>query len=486
MWTLVPEIRQDVESVLGHRVPDPSTPEFERFFATLERAHPELARKILTGLQSAPQVTLPSEAFLRRMRRRRLIRNALTRVLYKPTWPEGVVLDKRRVLGLVLVLFAGVLLPAVYLVNARVLSGRRAPSGQVVGHPMMPLAVAPGQGAPSRDGAPQSAALSPLADRTRGSVTAPLVLPPSSGDTLRVLPPEILAPSRNALQRPRSVAPDLPSGLELVPPPPLPRDAGTPHVFAFFPSEEHLSASRIFVFLKAEEPASDSYSPGAPRSAAVAPIAPGQQPPPQIAAADTPSFVPTQIQSQSAPSPWQPSQIITARLVTGIAMVQGFEPTPVLAISDSRVWCGREICPRVTWLGQVTSAVGRRVQVHFSTAFIDGRAHSIRAHALGSDMILGLPARISTRTSAVAGQIVSAAFAAASDYLKALSQQHQVTIANGWLAITERGNPDFWTHLLTRVTDLFGVQSSGPPTVEVAEVAPETEFRLLILANEGR
>lgn len=486
MWTVVREIREELETTLGARVPDPSVPEFDQFLARLQREHPALARKLLEGLRSAPTVTLPSEAFVRRMHRRRVLGDLFVWMLCKPTWPDGVVLDKRRVVGLVLVLFAAFFLPAVYLMNARALSGRRLPRPARLSRVADPLAPVPGSRIPSSSQLPRPIPRTLELSLQSGSVPVPLAPSHGSpGGTLGTILPELLAPS-NALRQSQAAPSTGNLGSSLLPPPQPVTEASVAHVFAFVAADDRVAPSRVFVFVKDEAAARDSNTAELPGLAARAARPRAEESSAELPAGDALPPFPNPPSTQLAAVPWQAGQILVAHLVTGIAMTPGLEPSPVLAASDRLQGCGRASCPQVTWLGQATYGGGNRVQVQFTAAFIDGRAVAVRAQALAVDMVAGLPATVSTQTPALAAQVVSAAVAAAGDYLKALSEQQKVTITNGWLTVTESGSPEFWTHVLGRVAALFGVPSPGPATVQVAEVKPATELRLLILAMEGR
>ncbi len=492
MWTFLPEARQEIETTLGYRLPDPSTPEFDQLLGRLQREQPELARKVLGGLRSAPSVTLPSERVARQWRRRGYIRAALTRLLYKPAWPDDLVVDRRRVLGLALVVFAGLFVPAVYLMNASAISGSRLPAASRSAKTLGLAGVAPGStttstAAPSRtvpraspQGAPPVSISTPSVPPPPASPEGPLgfllpEVPAAPGAFFRRLPPASLG-SSSGIDR---VVPHQ-SRIEV--------PASAQRVFAFVDSEDLPPTPRVFVFVRAEETAH------APQSAGLTSPAPESSPftrqpavpAPMAAAPGADSSQPDQAAPVSGQLSWQLGQVVAAHLVTGIATTMGLEPIPVLATTRTPRWCGRDTCPPVTWLGQATYPGGGRIQAQFTAAIVEGRMHAIRAQAFGVDMIAGIPAQISTKTPALAAQLVGAAFAAAGDYLNAVSQQQHLTITNGWLTVAHNGAPDFWSHLLGRVAGMFGFQPGGPGTVQVAEAGPNTELRLLIIATEGR
>jgi hypothetical protein len=162
------------------------------------------------------------------------------------------------------------------------------------------------------------------------------------------------------------------------------------------------------------------------------------------------------------------------------------EAVPVVASSAPPGGCPEgEKCEGATWLGQARYQGGNRVIVEFTRVVVGGKVLSVSAQAFGPDMVAGVPAKLSVRTPTAAAQLVGAAIGAAGDYFKALANRQQVTITNGWLTVTQSGEPQFWQYLLARIADLFRVGTTGPATVQVAEVSPKTAVNILIL-QEGR
>ncbi len=467
-----PDVKQQIEAVLSAPVPDPTTPEFDQFVEHLQRAHPELVRRILSGGASAPHVTLPSEAFIGRLRRRRWLRTILIRCFYKSEWPGELVVDKRRIIGAALVLFAGVFLPAIYVFN-RAAMGRFLPTGQAKPASLVPSTTQSGS---MVTGQSSRRDLHPVdlhaLQEPRQTPPPPSLLPANlaSGRLLEVPPPPVYPVSRIP-----SVHGD---ALATVPGTRLQHDlinGRTSDVFAFVAPEER-SPARIFAFSQPETPG------GVPSNIAVRPdphtvAVPFEEPRQQGDDASVSLNKVGQFLERSG-------QVISARFITGLALVAGLEPTPVLAISDNPRWCGIDTCPHVTWLGQATYVGGPRVQIKISAALVEGHRYPVQAMALGPDMIAGIPASISSRTPTVAAQMIAEALAAGRDYLRML-EERQVTISNEWFGVTQNTNPDFLAYLLSRIAGSI-LAPARQATVDVAEIAPQTELRLLVLTAQGR
>jgi hypothetical protein len=80
--------------------------------------------------------------------------------------------------------------------------------------------------------------------------------------------------------------------------------------------------------------------------------------------------------------------------------------------------------------------------------------------------------------------MITAALAAGRDYLRTL-EGRQVTISNEWFSITQNTNPDFLAYLLSHIADSI-LAPTRQATVDVAEIAPGTELRLLVLTAQRR
>ncbi len=480
MWVVEAGVRQQVETELGAPLPDPSTPAFAQLLGDLQHTQPELAGRLLEGLRTAPSVMLPSEAFVHRMRRRRLFRDFLTRFFYKPAWPDEVVLDKRRVLGFALILFACVFLPAIYFLNGTSFALRRVPTSRVDTVEKPPTAMMGNRTASVADPSPQDRLLAvPRLSQPPSSLppmSPPLPLP----RRLSGRQPEGPGPLSYTFRQPPSAefrtgsSTGFPSAVGTV-------EASAPRVFAFVAADDQPQTLRVFAFAQNEEvsrgPTLGVSGPLTTTSANV---------PGALVGTPDADVLPRQLGVSTAELAVRPGQVIGVRLVTGIALVKGLEPSPFVAVSDMPRWCGAEVCPEVTWLGHAAYSGGGRVQLQISAAVVNRRMYAVRAVALGPDMIAGLPAAVATETPTVAGQIIAAALAAVNDYLRVLEQQRRVTVTNEWLTVTPSAAPDFWTQLLSRITDVVGFSPSRGATVEVVEVAPMTAVRFLVLTSEGR
>jgi len=465
MYRLSSEVRQMVERELGRPVPDPASPEFGDFLEQLRGENPALHARLLEGLVPDTAVRMPSEASAQRMRKRGMFARAVGALFAKRAWPHEQIVHKRRVVAALLVAFGLFFMPAVYLMNSASVRQSRTPGSGSTGtarQEAQKVEDAAHQPGPEGSSAGQTQ-VAEARERSPSDTQPPtgLLLPPVPAN------PEVLPPGS-----PPVAASAAASGA-----------AGSPFAYSRpstrQPGQADRSPSGIFQYSREARRAGGGEGASVfvyTRAAAAA----GAQ---EEAASSPPEPSPSRAEaSRAEPVSWKPGDIVPGVLVTGIATVQGLEAVPVVASSAPPGGCpeGKE-CEGAIWLGQARYQGGGRVAVEFTRVVAGGTALSVSAQAFGPDMVAGVPAKLSVRTPTAAAQLVGAAIGAAGDYFRALASRQQVTITNGWLTITQSGEPQFWQYLLAKIADLFRVGTSGPAAVQVAEVSPKTAVNILIL-----
>jgi len=491
MWQIDPKVRKEIEEAVGGRIPEPGTPEFRAFASHLQETNPDLYAALMTSMSAAepPGIELHSERVLRSFRRRDAVRRLLSQAVYKTTFEGDTVPSRSKIrtiiaMGVILAIVAWVGMSYVSkrgavppraqtrTVSSREQQGQNTkPSGSAVPSPEKE---APPQRNAER---PKETSGAPAGTQQGSSSPSGIVPPPPGQDSAGLFGPQG-----------QVVLPGLSQGA-------APQQAGTmgTGIMAFAQEgQPQRPQGSIMVF---EAPAPQA-KPGGPivvweETAPSGEQAPGRQgsqgAPPQQAGQPAPAQT---AQEGPAASPLRlaPGTMVRARLLVGIAAPLGAPPLPVVAVTDPGPDCGVPGgCPeRITWLGQASFQGGERVQVTLSAAVSGGNAFKISAQAVGSDRVPGLQARVSRRTPQAASQIAALAAAAVSDYLKAVSQQGQVTITNGWIQVTQGQAAPFWVYAAGRLADWLaelGKQTQG--FVQVAEVAPDTPVTVLIIGAEG-
>jgi hypothetical protein len=177
---------------------------------------------------------------------------------------------------------------------------------------------------------------------------------------------------------------------------------------------------------------------------------------------------------ESPPGPWEVGRRVPAHLATGVVVVAGEPPLPVIAETAD---------PRGTWLGRATVDPEGLVQITFALVS-PGRTGAVHGIAVDPGRLVpGLLGTTTLRHPRAAAAIVSAAAQAAADYVQALARQEQATIADGWAQLSVGPAAPAWTYVAARLAQ--GIQppgDAGAPveTTEVASGAP-----LVILVTEA-
>lgn len=455
-WFIDDRTRREIEEALGGSLPPPTSEEFRTLMQRLAAEHPDLRQRILEALSASP-VELPSERHTRRLVRQAFIRRLLFGWLQRETFAGDVIWDKRRILASAFGAIA-LLLVAMFVVNQATWRPplTETPGGQAA----LPAAAAP---TPSR---PPIKTL-PAMPRWPSLPVATATPPPST-------------PSAAPAGRMASTVAGRPSVRPPVGPPAYPDVPGSlwPSTFPqanqqpatnlprliIQEAPERREPSRVLIVYDAQHSAASPAAGAAPQGAVVYDRGG------QTASAPPPSGVAT-------PAP-RAGQMTAARLVTALALVAGAGPMPVVATSDT---------PTLTWLGDATMGADGLIQITFHTMVGDQAALPVRAVALdATSRRPGLDAQVKTVARHTAAAVVGAALRSTTDYVQALLQQRQVTITNGWAAITSGEAPPFWMLLGSRLAELLAprAQEAARP-IQVAEVPAGTGLTILVLQGSG-
>ena len=174
--------------------------------------------------------------------------------------------------------------------------------------------------------------------------------------------------------------------------------------------------------------------------------------------------------SSQAGSQWIPGQRVAARLATGVVVVAGGPPMPVIAES---------VDPGSTWLGRATLGPEGRVQVTFTLASPGGGVHGV---ALDPDhLVPGLMGRMTLRHPHAAAAVMTSALQAAGDYVQALARQGEVTLADGWAQLAVGQTAPAWTYAAARLAQVLEPRGGAAGPVETAEIAAGSHLTILVM-----
>ncbi len=427
--TLLPETAQRIRATLGGEV-DLSPAAVPAVLSRLAVEAPAVYSMVLAEL-SGSQIRLDSERKLQRRHRRALLR----RVFF--WWGEygsdvgDRLIAKRRIAAAVPFGLAGVILillgvsstiahrPVLTPVHADMMHDTPAPDAPTESDP------APGTVRPAR-------AIRPARAQVLAGALPILLPPPSPTESGSASGPFTssrsnrtpLTPPGNPLAFDRRQAQDLtmPAGLQaagVVVPPPVVYDRG------------------------ANDPTLDATSSSGDHPAAS-----------------------TQTQNH-----WVPGQRVAAHLATGVVVVVGGPPMPVIAESNA---------PGATWMGSATLGAEGLVQVTFTLAS-SGRQGGVRGVALDPDRLVpGLAGRMTLRQPHVAATVMAAAFQAAGDYAQALARQGEATFGDGWAQLALGQAAPAWTYAAGRLAQVLDPHAGSGGLVETAEIAGGSPLAILV------
>jgi hypothetical protein len=169
--------------------------------------------------------------------------------------------------------------------------------------------------------------------------------------------------------------------------------------------------------------------------------------------------------------PWVPGTRVPARLATGVVVVAGGSPMPVIAESAD---------PVATWLGRATLGPEGLVQVSFAL-ISPGTSGTVRAMAFDpARLIPGLLGSTTLRHPRAASAILSAALQATLDYVQALARQGQAPITDGWAQWIGGPPAPPWTFVAARLAQGLEPLGSGAVPVETTEIASGTPLVILV------
>lgn len=171
---------------------------------------------------------------------------------------------------------------------------------------------------------------------------------------------------------------------------------------------------------------------------------------------------------------WTIGQRVQARLATGVVVVEGGPPAPVVAESAN---------PKGTWLGHASLGPEGLVQVAF-TLVAPGVSAIVRGVALDPPRLApGLAGRTALRHPQAAGAAVAAALQATADYVQALARQGQVTLVDGWAQLASGPPAPPWAYLAARLAS--GLDPRGVAGGPVATTEVDAGMPLVILLTEA-
>jgi hypothetical protein len=167
---------------------------------------------------------------------------------------------------------------------------------------------------------------------------------------------------------------------------------------------------------------------------------------------------------------WSPGARVPGRLVSGVVLVSGGPPVPVVAETET---------PRGVWLGQAALGPGDRVQLIMQLTGQD-RTELVRALALDPERLTpGLTGRTSMRHPAVAAAVATVALQAAADYAQTVLQGGLGNFA-GWMQFPGIQATPAWTYFASRLAQAVEPRTTAGTLLATTEIPAGTPLVLLI------
>jgi len=282
---------------------------------------------------------------------------------------------------------------------------------------------------------------------------------------------------------PRSAAPEMPAHTRTFTPdrPAVRGHIEGPPPFSSFPAESagfaSVASGSPLVVRTETDPARDAGV--SARSGTAVPViynrtagSAGDRP---AAASDVPSS-PAEPTGEAVESthPLVPGTRLSGRLVTGILVVPGGPPAPVVVEAGD---------PPGIWLGQAVLAPGGRVQITLQLAGQD-RVHAVRALALDPQRLVpGLTGRTSTEPPAAGPAMATAALGAAADYAQTAARQGNVGAFDGWDPFAGGGPAPAWTYVAARLAQALDPRGLSGTRMPVTEIPAGAQTVILVMGG---
>lgn len=443
--SLTPETAERIRGVLGDDVDlDPDL--IPSVLARLAVEAPAIYSQVLTEI-SGSQIRLDSEEELRKRQRRGLLRRLLFSWGEYETEVGDRLLAKRHIAAAVPL---GIAMLTMTLLLLTLLFGHRTASSD---SGRLAVAQPPARGRGALDGpialvgAKRSTPANQAAVAEERAPWPRVPAPHASSAVFLPMPPlPSLAEARGNI----AGAPGNP--IVVAPPAPLPRDV------AHGPASDGPVAPIVY-----NRFADRAGPPSTPAEAT------GRAPEVSGAATDG--------SSTAGPThhPWSPGARVPGRLVSGVVLVSGGPPVPVVAETET---------PRGVWLGQATLGPGDRVQVTVQLTGQD-RTEVVRALALDPEQLTpGLTGRTAMRHPAVAAAVANAALQAAADYARTILEQGGLGNFTGWTQFPGLQATPAWTYFASRLAQAVESPTTPGTLLATTEIAAGAPVILLIIGAE--
>jgi hypothetical protein len=174
----------------------------------------------------------------------------------------------------------------------------------------------------------------------------------------------------------------------------------------------------------------------------------------------------------------EPGQKISARLSTGITVVEGVS-SPVLAESLLQDCLVVGLCPTLLFRGSAELISGNKVRVSFDAVIVNGEEQSFQGIALDAYDNNAISVAVVDEAPTVAQDLIRNALGGLSDYVEALSQAKTVRVLPSGETIEESSVPGLETFLGAAAAKTFQMPATSSSFVRVAQLPAGTPLKVL-------
>jgi hypothetical protein len=546
MLKIIESVKMEIEAATGQTIPDPQSATFEKFFETLARDHPDLAKK----LEDALEVTepYPEEEAKRDAHRRESIAATLQRVFFREMWGRQV-LNRRGLTLMIFFVMFGVMATSWTMMLLRKPSQSLAQtqptqqSSAIADEPQQNVAANTQRDTPTETSSP--------AEDTDGNnlltvpETAQAAVPSEDVPPRTLDIPSVPAPSQTNLPLYTGPVPTEANEAK------VPDEQARESVLAFeapetkfnetpvisFEDEQRLEPVTAFDVQGGEQSSMLAFEPREPTEPApvlaesflnsearLETTAPSLTDETETANQQRPvlAFEPVEEQeatpddseqlqttndlppndlgvpetaNESAPTPLletstlEPETLPQNLLQAGTLVPAVLTKDIVLTagetrqvIADSDEAWCGDDCSRLRWLGEATLLESGRLEVAFKQVVIEDKVIEINGTAYGEDNAEGLPAHLADTTPTLLADLLRSGAGGVSDYVRAQTDRRTVT-EQGDTTVTEQNVPALLDFILGRAASAVQIPDDETNIMRLAAVPKGTRLEILYLGE---
>jgi hypothetical protein len=490
-------VKQELQTVLGQAIPEPSDPKFNNFYAQLELHDSKLAAKLIGALEDdAPDSILFPEQIAQAETRNKA-KEIMQKLFYRQDpYTHEWALAKGKVglaaLGGILCFLMPMMLTSPSgskaVANAATVASKAVPFANLPTVAMAkdtpveptPLAATPIGEAPITEPIPDVPA--PVAEAAPVQVeSAPLPAPVRYSAPVQTYQPRVEtyqqqpAPTYQAPVAAKPKAPRRPGGVVF-----KRRSLGQasqssslftrkavgniPGTSGYVAPRENNNNNGPLTLFKREKPV----------PAPQVEIASAANDAPVLEVPAAPAAT-VQAQAPVAESPLAPGMIIPASLATGIILAEGENSVPIVVRTETGI----------TFLGEARLNKARRMEIQLTEYVIEGKSYPINAQVFSPDGYPGVSVAVNDMAPDLFNDLLRGTANGVTNYVKGLVDSSRTTLVSGVGAVTDRNQVPLGSSIAGALADLFSLPQGNKAVIRVAQVQSGTSILVTVLSLQG-